>query len=418
MIKLLDKIIYSSSDLEIFFSYEFFDANKEKIDFSKIEEIIVYLFAQKTKISANIMTFNEEDTIEKCIYSILDVVDEIVIIDTGSTDKTLEKIPKNKKIRVFEEKWNENFSEIRNKLINLSENDWIFVIDSDEILIDPELIDFIKIFNNFPKKKFVIGNELINTDSSNCYVKRIFNKRDGIFFKGKVHEFLSIKNLEVESYIILNLKMNHYGYEKEKVLKKNKIERNLKLIEEMMILEPKELRWMYFFSREKIQKVRLNWDLNEVLKLEKDIEIYLAENKFVYDKFNFKLGIMLNLCELYLYSKNFQKLIELLDIIKIEFPQNLDIYFYYIMYEKLNFNIEIKNSINKFLTEICDENKVSIIDSENIHIVKSIFYLFLMNLDFKKCESLVDKLVNVNELQKLFDEVISLAEKIKEIRNV
>ncbi|MCK4386455.1 MAG: glycosyltransferase, partial [candidate division Zixibacteria bacterium] len=84
-------------------------------------------------VAANIFTKDEEKNIARCIGSIIDVVDEIVVVDTGSTDNTLiEAI--NAGAKTGQLKWNDDFSEPRNKAIDLSSTDWILSIDADEVL--------------------------------------------------------------------------------------------------------------------------------------------------------------------------------------------------------------------------------------------------------------------------------------------
>src|SRR6185312_404523 len=88
----------------------------------------------KLRLSVNIIVKNMEETIRACIDSVRPVADEIIIVDTGSTDQTKE-ILKDLKINYYEFKWKENFSEVRNFALDHSKGDWILVIDADEILM-------------------------------------------------------------------------------------------------------------------------------------------------------------------------------------------------------------------------------------------------------------------------------------------
>jgi len=84
------------------------------------------------KISATIITFNEEKNIARCIDSLKDVVDEIVILDSFSTDKT-EEICKEKKVK-FEQHAFDGHIQQKNRAIQLTSNDYVLSLDADECL--------------------------------------------------------------------------------------------------------------------------------------------------------------------------------------------------------------------------------------------------------------------------------------------
>ncbi len=84
-------------------------------------------------ISLCMIVKNEEENIEHCLSSIQGLVDEIIIIDTGSTDGTKE-IAKKFGAKVFDFKWNNNFSDARNFSLSKATGDWIFILDADEVI--------------------------------------------------------------------------------------------------------------------------------------------------------------------------------------------------------------------------------------------------------------------------------------------
>ncbi len=88
-------------------------------------------------ISAAMIVRDEEDGLERAIRSVqqLESVDEIVVVDTGSTDRTVE-IARNLGARVFEESWTGDFAYHRNRCQDRCSNDWVFFIDGDEDLQD------------------------------------------------------------------------------------------------------------------------------------------------------------------------------------------------------------------------------------------------------------------------------------------
>jgi len=86
------------------------------------------------KISACMMVRNEAHNMSQVLESLQDVVDEIIVVDTGSTDKTIE-IAELYGAKVYHHPWENNFSTHRNQSINYATGDWIIIIDADERLV-------------------------------------------------------------------------------------------------------------------------------------------------------------------------------------------------------------------------------------------------------------------------------------------
>ncbi len=95
----------------------------------------------KLQISGVVITFNEEREIARCIETLLKVCDEIIVIDSFSTDQT-QSICKSYGVRFFQENW-KGYSKTKNLGIQHSKNDWILSLDADESL-DDEAIKSIK----------------------------------------------------------------------------------------------------------------------------------------------------------------------------------------------------------------------------------------------------------------------------------
>ena len=85
---------------------------------------------------------NEELYIRDCIENLLRVCDEIVIVDTGSTDKTKNIIQEYQEVKIYDFKWVYDFSAARNYALSLTKSDYVFSIDADEYLTD-DLIDYL-----------------------------------------------------------------------------------------------------------------------------------------------------------------------------------------------------------------------------------------------------------------------------------
>ena len=93
------------------------------------------LARRRNRISLCMIVKNEERFLDDCLESVLGVVDEIIVVDTGSTDKTAD-IAKSHGARVIDFPWTEHFAEARNQAIERAEGDFMLTLDADERL-DP-----------------------------------------------------------------------------------------------------------------------------------------------------------------------------------------------------------------------------------------------------------------------------------------
>ncbi|MBC2850693.1 glycosyltransferase family 2 protein [Cetobacterium sp. 8H] len=147
------------------------------------------------KISVAMITFNEEKILRKTLESVKGLVDEIVIVDSGSTDKT-EEIAKEFGAKYFVESW-KGYGPQRNSAIDKCQGEWILNIDADEE-ISEELAKKIKeITTNSQEKREVFkinrlsvcfGKELKHGGWGTSYAIRLFKKEAGRFNDNTVHE--------------------------------------------------------------------------------------------------------------------------------------------------------------------------------------------------------------------------------------
>lgn len=167
------------------------------------------------KISATIITLNEERNIERCIRSLYGVVDEIIVLDSFSIDRT-EAICRSLEVRFEQRKW-EGYSESKNYLNSLAKNDYILSIDADEAL-DGELKRSLLEVKKQIKPTIYSVNRLTNycgkwIKHSGWYpdVKvRLFPAQGSHWDGAVVHEELVYpKGLEVQQ---LKGHLEHYSY--------------------------------------------------------------------------------------------------------------------------------------------------------------------------------------------------------------
>lgn len=147
-------------------------------------------------ISVCILTKNSEKTIRKTLDSIQPFSD-ILILDTGSSDLTLSIAREYSNVTIFEAPFT-GFGALRNKVAKHAKNDWIFALDSDEV-VTKELFEEMtslkldpKISYTFPRKNFFNGKWIRGCGWYPDRVTRLYNRKETMFRLQKVHE--SIEN--------------------------------------------------------------------------------------------------------------------------------------------------------------------------------------------------------------------------------
>lgn len=150
---------------------------------------------KKSGISACIITFNEEKVIERCLKSVNEIADEIVIVDSYSTDQTKE-IALKYNVRFYEHKWNNNYSKARNIALEYANYQWIIFLDADEVLINPYYLkrhlkkNISSSIGGFliERRDIFIDRETNKTEYTPIGIVRIFRNLPCIKFNNSIHE--------------------------------------------------------------------------------------------------------------------------------------------------------------------------------------------------------------------------------------
>lgn len=147
------------------------------------------------KISALAITLNEAHHIEAYVNSLW-FADEIVIVDSFSTDGTVEKASQNPKVKIFKRPF-KNFSDQKNFAISMAKNDWITFFDPDEEITPAMAEEIISTVKNpkaigyFVKRDYHFMGKLMKYSGiQNDYVIRLFNKNHCRYNDNFVHELL------------------------------------------------------------------------------------------------------------------------------------------------------------------------------------------------------------------------------------
>ncbi|MBI9068891.1 MAG: glycosyltransferase family 2 protein [Salinivirgaceae bacterium] len=167
------------------------------------------------KLSAVIITLNEEKNIEKCIISIQDIADEIIVLDSFSTDATKE-ICQKYKVTFIEHEWR-GYSGSKNLANSLASNNLVFCIDADEVVSQELLKSIQEVKNTDAGDAYYVINRITNFCGSwikHCgwypdKIIRIWNKNDGEW-KGDIHEKLEF-NKPLKK-VLLHGDLHHFSF--------------------------------------------------------------------------------------------------------------------------------------------------------------------------------------------------------------
>lgn len=223
---------------------------------------------------------NEQDFLDGCLRSIQDVADEIIILDTGSTDKSLDIARKYKaKIHTFD--WIDDFSTARNESIRQASGDWILWLDADERLLPESVPELKKLLK--PESKplaYILQIQNLLPDGKNYKLSgahRLFTNHKGIHFSGRIHEQIAYSLSELggeERKCTVSLIHLGYGLDTQTQDKKN--QRNRHLLLQMVKDEPENAYAHYTLAQ--------NYGLEkEWKKASEHYRIAMVKHKFEID---------------------------------------------------------------------------------------------------------------------------------------
>jgi len=193
-------------------------------------------------LSACLIVKNEEWTLKKCLDSLIGIVDEIIIVDTGSTDQTV-AIATSYGTKLYSYAWDDNFANARNESMSHAQGDYILYIDADEYLDEQQkhtlrpFLEDARPDGVIMKLRNYVGTLSRMTPLLPIPMTRVF--RRGYEFTGAIHEqILGIIQSQGGVLKELEVTIHHVGYLREFIEKKNKIERNIEILKQELIRDP------------------------------------------------------------------------------------------------------------------------------------------------------------------------------------
>lgn len=192
--------------------------------------------ANLSKISVCMIVKDEENFLDQCLMSVKEIADEIIIVDTGSKDNTIE-IARKYTDKIYFHQWNNSFSEARNHSLKYATGEWIFQIDADEELIKDDIPVLFKALKN-PEIDAIMVQIVSSLNSgkseSRHNVERIFRNNGKIHYEGRVHNRL----VGFENPGLYPVRLMHYGYDLDKETSEMKFQRRIELLKKDRVEDP------------------------------------------------------------------------------------------------------------------------------------------------------------------------------------
>jgi glycosyltransferase involved in cell wall biosynthesis len=295
---------------------------------------------KRNTLSICMIVKNEEANIGRAIQSFLPFADEIVVNDTGSTDKTIEIVKSFPKTILIQSEWIGDFAHSRNLSFEKATCPWILWMDADDY-VPP---DQVEAFNRLKLTALdrMISFTVCNTENGKptglrFMQARMFPNHPELRFEGRIHESVikSASNLGL-NVVNTNILIWHTGYETLEIRQK-KAKRNL----EIQLADPEQ--------EKRIEGLMELGDSYSVLKeIEKAVEYYrrAAEFNCSYEQMDLKTGAMNKLGRHLNGLNKFEEAIEVFEKCIKQFPKNEEAY--YCLATTLTLQNKISESIPYF----------------------------------------------------------------------
>lgn len=190
---------------------------------------------------------NEEATLSRTLDSVKGLVDEMVVLDTGSRDRTRE-IAREFGARVYDFEWCDDFAVARNECLKHAQGDWILVLDADEVLV-PEIVPQIKQAIGSDRLLLInlIRQEIGASQSPYSLVSRLFRNRLDIRFSRPYHAMVDDSVAEIlhrepkwKIASLPDVAIWHSGYQKDAIAAKGKFQKAQAAMERYLAYYPND----------------------------------------------------------------------------------------------------------------------------------------------------------------------------------
>jgi len=192
--------------------------------------------ARGLTLSLCMIVKDEEEMLPRCLAAVRDAVDEIVVVDTGSTDATVE-IARSFGARVIERPWTGSFAEARNASFDAATGDWLLYLDADEVLVAEDAPLLRELTGRVWREAFYLvethhTGELGDGTATAHNALRVFRNRPEYRFEGRLHEQIAhrLPAGMPERLEASRVRVEHFGYLSSVRDAKEKSARNIALL--------------------------------------------------------------------------------------------------------------------------------------------------------------------------------------------
>lgn len=187
-------------------------------------------------ISLCMMVKNEEENLPRALNSVKDWVDEIIVVDTGSSDRTVE-IAQSYGAKIYHHPWENDFAKHRNQSISYATGEWLLILDADEELDQetaPQLRELTKAPPGVNGLLFELYNDVTAGGQTFVLHPRMFRNNNGFHYQGKVHNKPTVVGQIARTYV----RLIHYGYNMDPATMQAKHKRRVDMIQKWVDEEP------------------------------------------------------------------------------------------------------------------------------------------------------------------------------------
>lgn len=379
------------------------------------------------QLSIAMIVKNEEKNLEttlKSVQSIKEQIDaEIIIVDTGSKDRTVE-IARKYTDKVFIHKWEDDFAKMRNISISYCKGDWILVLDADEEIDNPDYI--VNLFltreiykYNSATVKIKNFSDSLRKDSSIINIHRLFKRDKDLKYIGIIHEVPVYK----KTVLISKLMLNHNGYiNDDYTLAEYKFIRNTELLLKTLERNGEDIYIYFQLAQSYLSVNRVNEGLNYLNK-----SISMINNNELLKKYIFVKALYYKI----VYTLNeYDKCIEVCkEVMKVN-NNILDTYYFlcFCYYKRGNYSEAIKYG-EKYLNtkkNRCENNEVIDINIEEFsfdkednikEVIIDCYRILKKYNDCYKFIKLNEALIEKDSVLDCYFETIVMMDKIDDIKS-
>ncbi len=199
------------------------------------------------RLSLCMIVKDEASNLPRCLDSVKGVVDEIIVLDTGSTDATPD-IARSYGAKLHHFAWCHDFSAARNKALKFVTGDWVLVLDADEVLVET-IVPVLRQAMRQPHTLVVnlVRQEIGATQSPYSLVSRLFRHHPDLYFARPYHamvdDSVGLLRQQEPDWQIINcpdVAIQHYGYQSSAITSRDKLRKAQTTMEGFYTAHPQD----------------------------------------------------------------------------------------------------------------------------------------------------------------------------------